>query len=91
MSIRLGDRVKDKVTGLEGVVIGVSEWLYGCRRISIQPQQAKDGAPAPMFCIDEPQCELMEGQFIRGYEAPGVAGPAGPRPDAVPAPVGRQR
>jgi hypothetical protein len=44
---------------VKGIVIGVHEWLYGCQRVTIQPEEAKDGKPAESFCIDEPQCTLL--------------------------------
>lgn len=37
-----GDKVKDKVTGFEGTVTGVAEYLTGCRQVLIQPP-VKDG------------------------------------------------
>lgn len=58
--IELGDRVKDKITGLKGIAIGVTSWLYGCSRISVQPEEAKDGKPAETFCVDEPQLEIVK-------------------------------
>lgn len=58
--VELGDKVKDRVTGFEGIVIGIHLWLYGCRRISIQPQELKDGKPIEAISIDEPQCEILE-------------------------------
>lgn len=36
--VELGDRVKDKISGLKGIAVGISNYLYGCRRISIQPE-----------------------------------------------------
>jgi hypothetical protein len=32
-TVNLGDKVKDRITGLEGIAIGVTTWLYGCRRV----------------------------------------------------------
>ena len=58
--VELGDRVKDRITGLKGIVTGVSEWLYGCRRLSVQPEEAKDAKPAETFWIDEPQAEIVK-------------------------------
>jgi hypothetical protein len=42
MSIKLGDRAKDKLTGFSGIVTGTSDHLTGCRRIGIQPEKLKD-------------------------------------------------
>jgi len=59
MQVQLGDRVKDKISGLKGIVIGVTEWPYGCRRITVQPEEAKDGRPADAFTVDDPQCDVV--------------------------------
>lgn len=60
MAIELGDRVRDKMTGLAGIAIGVTNWIYGCRRIVVQPEEAKDGKPAETFCVDEPQLSVVK-------------------------------
>lgn len=62
--INLGDRVKDTITGIKGIVIGKTDWLYGCRRIVIQPEEAKDGKPAESFSVDEPQVVLVKAGVI---------------------------
>lgn len=58
--IKLGDKVKDRITGLTGIAIGVTTWLYGCRRLVVQPQELKDGKPVEFTSFDEPQLELVE-------------------------------
>jgi hypothetical protein len=57
--IELGDRVQDKITGLGGIVVGRSEWLYGCERLIVQPEEVTDGKPAESFSLDEPQADLV--------------------------------
>ncbi len=39
----LGDLVRDKITGFEGVVTCVSHWLSGCDRVVVQPQKLGEG------------------------------------------------
>lgn len=68
--IELGDRVKDRISGLQGIVMGITNWLYGCRRLSIQPEESKDGKPADFFAIDEPQALLVQ---RRAVVPPGMA------------------
>lgn len=53
--IRLGQTVRDAITGLEGVVVARHEYLYGCTRLSIQPAEHKDGKPVEGCTIDEQQ------------------------------------
>jgi len=51
--INLGDKVKDTITGFYGVVVGVTNWLDGCRRIGIQAIELKDGKPFDIEWFDE--------------------------------------
>lgn len=60
VTVKLGQRVREKFSGIEGTVIGITDWLYGCRRITIQPDGQKDGKPLEHFGADEPQCEVIE-------------------------------
>lgn len=58
--IGLGDVVEDKITGLKGVVVCISTWMYGCIRIGIQPQELKDGKPLDVQFVDEPQLKVIK-------------------------------
>ena len=55
--IQLGDRVKDKVTGFEGIAVARTEWLYGCIRIEVQAKVKTNGEieDARMFDEGSPQ------------------------------------
>jgi len=55
----LGDRVRDRISGIEGIAIARTEWLFGCVRISVQPFGEKDGRPPDNFVVDEPQCVVI--------------------------------
>lgn len=91
MRVNLGDRVKDRINGQQGIAIGRTDWLYGCVRITIQPEGLKtDGTTLDNVTIDEPQCEVLEAgaveyrPFWRGEEEGGaLRATAGPRPDAT--------
>lgn len=74
--IELGDIVREKITGLEGVVIGKSQWLENCERLIVQPQGiSKDGEPHKSHQFDIPSCELIEkGTFKK--KLPETGGPA---------------
>lgn len=41
--IKLGKKVKDSITGYEGVAVARTIWLNGCERIAIQGALDKDG------------------------------------------------
>jgi len=51
--INLGDRVKDTITGFQGVAVGITVWLYGCKRIGIQGTELKDGKVLDPEWFDE--------------------------------------
>lgn len=36
--IELGDRVKDPITGFQGIAVVISTWINGCIRIAVQPE-----------------------------------------------------
>ena len=68
--IKLGDLAKDEVTGFEGIVTCRSEWLAGCVRCSLQPQEtytAKDGdlKPAETGCFDEGNLVLVKAGAVQ--------------------------
>lgn len=58
--IELGSTVIDKITGYKGTVIGRTEWLYGCRRYTLQAKEIKDGKPVGSISIDEDAAEVVE-------------------------------
>lgn len=57
--IERGDLVRDRLTGLEGIVVARTEWLNGCARITIQPPGVKDGKPFEVSTVDEENCEYI--------------------------------
>ena len=84
MPVKLGDRVRDRISGYEGIVVGICEWLYGCRRPIVQSSELKDGKPMESHSFDEPQLEILqEAAFVPNVptevqqETP--ARPGGPR------------
>ena len=58
--VRLGQKVRDTITGYEGIAVARTEWLYGCVRIAIQSNAMKDGLPVENYTVDEPQVELVK-------------------------------
>lgn len=76
--IQLGDLVRDSITGFHGIVIARTEWLNGCWRIVVQPQELRDGKPIDALTFDVEQLELLE---ARGHRSKKETG--GPWPDPV--------
>lgn len=58
--LQLGQRVRERFSGVEGTIIAITDWLYGCRRITIQPDGQKDGKPIETFGADEPACIVID-------------------------------
>lgn len=59
-SLKLGCIAKDKITGFQGVVVATTDWLNGCLRVTIQPQEMKDGKPIESHTFDAEQIEVVE-------------------------------
>ena len=51
--IKLGDKVKDNITGFEGIAIARAEYLNGCISLHIQSANLKDGSPLKAEWFDE--------------------------------------
>jgi len=62
--IKLGDKVKDRVTGLEGIVVARTDWLNGCIRMVVQPQLLKDGKPVDTSCFDIEELVLVKADAL---------------------------
>jgi hypothetical protein len=57
----LGDRVLDRVTGYEGVVVSITDYLFGNRRIQIQKQACDEhGQPLETVWLDDAQAQVVE-------------------------------
>ena len=74
--IKLGAKVRDKITGFGGVAIARTEWLYGCIRYAVKSQSMKDEKPIAEEWFDEPQLVVLQ----MGMEAKATDRPGGPRP-----------
>ncbi len=71
--IKLGDVAMDTITGFSGRVVAITDWLYQCRRLGIQPAKlTKEGVPYEISWFDELQCERVKKQHeTRGKDKGG--------------------
>jgi hypothetical protein len=86
MTIELGSKVKDKVTGFTGIAIGETKWLHGCLRYTVQPQDRdKDGKIKDCSAFDEPQLIVLEGPAKTKVQATPMAErrSGGPAPEPM--------
>ena len=72
--IQPGDKVKDKISGISGIVTSISHYLYGCRRCGVVQSGTKSNEP---LWFDEPQLDVVKSGVI--CADPVATG--GPRPD----------
>ena len=73
----LGVHVRDRVTGYKGIVIGRTEWLYGCRRYTVQSQEMKDGKPVDSMSFDEDALEVLDAktEHSKAHKPAATGGP----------------
>jgi len=73
-----GDKVRDKITGVHGTIIGRADYLSGCNRYGVQPV-ADAGKYVEACWFDEPRIELIEKkkeELDTREERPGADGEA---------------
>lgn len=76
-SIRLGKKIRDKVTGQEGIATARLEYLNGCVQYCLQPAIGTDGKRIDGIYIDAQQLEIVgDGIAITQRETGGPAGNA---------------
>lgn len=72
--VSLGDRVSDKVTGFEGVVTGVANYISGCRQCCVAPP-AKDGGFRDSQWFDDDRLTVVAPQAVSLKERRRDGGP----------------
>ena len=58
--VALGDKVRDSVSGFEGIAVSSHNYLHGCTRINVQPPVGDDGKLPDTATFDEPQLVAIE-------------------------------
>lgn len=86
--VHLGDKVRDSISGFTGIVMSRTEFLYGCVRVGVAPQELKDGKMLENGHFDEPQLEILECKHGTTVPHPPQSGGVG---DAVPRREGSNR
>jgi hypothetical protein len=78
MAIKIGSRVKDKITGLTGIVIGRTEWLTGCATVGVKPEETKDGKTIDATWLDEISVTVIQEKVFTINMAPAAPDVGGP-------------
>lgn len=68
--LELGLKAKDKISGMSGILTAKCEFLTGCNRWCITPQELKDGRPIEGMYFDEAQIDVV-GEGILPSEVTG--------------------
>jgi hypothetical protein len=55
----LGKKAKDKITNFEGVIIGRTEYLFGCNVYGLAPATLEDGKRRDTEWFDEGRIEII--------------------------------
>ena len=67
--IQTGDRVKDTITGYTGIVVGITYYIHGCRRIGVMSQKlSADGKPCEPVWLDEPQLVMLKRKAVNPFK-----------------------
>jgi len=57
--MKLGDVVKDRISGFKGVATCRLEYLNGCVRWQVSPQELHEGKPVDSHYFDDEQLETI--------------------------------
>ncbi len=58
--IELGSKVKDRISGFEGVATVIADYLNGCRRVGITPKCDDKGNTRDTEWFDIQQIDVLE-------------------------------
>jgi hypothetical protein len=66
----LGDHLRDRISGFDGIVMCRTEYLHNCNRYGLAPRNVdKDGKPKDSIYFDEDQVEPMPKKKAQPYVA----------------------
>lgn len=73
----LGQKLRDRVTGVEGIAIAKIIYLNGCVQFDIKPKVDKDGKQVDGAWVDTQQIELVDEGLLKKEEALPAPKPTG--------------
>lgn len=68
--IRLGDEIRDTITGFSGIAISRTEHLTGASRVCVQPKTMDGAKPAEEYWFDETRLEIVQKNHCVGFHMP---------------------
>lgn len=82
--IELGDLVRDKISGYEGIVIAETRWLNMCTRYTLQARgTGEKGKPIDSQTFDENDCVLKAKDPLGYFRSESEPANGGPAPEPV--------
>ncbi len=75
----LGDTVRERVTGFEGVINSITRYVNGCERIAVQSAVLKDGLPADAQFFDIMEVDIIKRGKVKAEPVHDLRLPGGPR------------
>ena len=75
-SLGLGEKAKDEISGYKGVIVALTEWLNGCRRITIQCEELFEGKPIENQTFDAEQVSRVGKKPTAGKAPSRTGGPS---------------
>lgn len=72
--MKLGDFVRDRITGFEGVATGVANYITGCTQWLVTSKKLKPDGDTVANWLDEVRLEPGEGESLRLSPASGQPG-----------------
>jgi hypothetical protein len=58
--MKLGTKVRDRITGTTGIVDARTVYLYGSPQVRVTPAETKDCHPAEGFWLEERRVEVCD-------------------------------
>ena len=64
-NIQLGDEVQDIISGFTGIAMAKTDYMWGCTRFAVQPQEIKENKLGDPIWFDEPQLIVITKQKVK--------------------------
>lgn len=61
MEIKLGQTVRDAISGFKGTVTATVQYITGCNQVLVQPKAKDDGGMVDSAWVDVSRVEVLDG------------------------------
>lgn len=81
--VKLGNKVKDTLTGFTGIATSQTKFLHGCTQWGVKSEELHEGKPIALQYFDDPRLEVVEASDVVRAEGSDPAN-GGPGPSTRP-------